>query len=106
MWFKAPDSPTKARLRYEIKTLKQRLKRQSKKINTMKELVKELKRKTNIKDDLSNILEENFKDFPIHLFRNEANNKKLCTHEYRYSHMVKEFSKTVYLTPINSLESC
>lgn len=89
-------SPTKQKLRREVKVLQQRLKRRDKKIKEFSDIIKVLKKKLDSPQTVIEKLQDNFSGFPLELLISNFKNKGNAKTKRHYSEKMKEFALTLY----------
>ena len=89
-------SPQKIKLRRKIKTLKQKLRRREKKIETLNDILRDLKNKNLLSEDIGKIIKQNFSGITKELISFELENKDCKARGRRYSDEVKKFALTLH----------
>lgn len=92
----SPTGTSEIMLRKRIRNLQQKLRRKVVSINNLKDLVKYLKDNNKSCNTLEDVLQANFNDFAIDLFKNEWQNGKSATKRRTYSDEMKKFAMTLY----------
>ncbi|KAI5716664.1 hypothetical protein M8J76_010347 [Diaphorina citri] len=90
----------------KIKTLKQNVKRKTKKIKNLKELTKSLKKKGLAGDDLENLILSEFSGISKEIFSNVHRNAKVVRGGQRYSQELKKFALTLYYNSPQAYRFC
>ena len=89
-------SPKKVKLRRQVKTLKQKLRRKEQKIETLENLVNSLKEENMISNDVGKIIEQNFSGITKELFLSQYKNEKAKSPQgRRYSDEIKKLALTL-----------
>jgi hypothetical protein len=92
---KPTSSPKKQKLRRNVKTLKQKLRRRGKKVESMNEIIKNLKKKEYLSNEIAELLNTNFSGLTNEIMQSELANNNRASKGKRYSDEVKKFALTL-----------
>jgi len=88
---KSELTPTKLKLKRKIKDLQQKIRRQTKKISSLKDIIDNLKRNQLLKEAPAQLLKDQFAGFTLKMLKNEMQNAKRKCKGHRYTEEVKKF---------------
>lgn len=89
-------SPTKAKLRKEIRALKQKVRRRDQKIESLLDMLNLSKKIGLMSNETATMLDETFGLLPADILLNQLKNKNLKPSGHRFSSSLKEFALTLY----------
>jgi hypothetical protein len=81
-------------LRYKVKVLQQKVRRQQSRISNLKDLTRSLKKKGFVDDSVENLLLDRFDGMTLEIFKNQLINAKKLSHGRRYTDELKRFALT------------
>ena len=93
---KSELTPTKLKLKRKIKDLQQKIRRQTKKISSLKDIIDNLKRNQLLKQAPAELLKDQFSGLTLEMLKSELPNAKRKFRGYRYIEEVKNFALTVH----------
>lgn len=88
-------SPIKAKLRYKIKLLQQKLRRRERKITDLESLL-DVAIKKDMSSDCASKMQETFGGMPLEILTSTLNNQERKKNGRRYTPVMKEFALTLY----------
>ena len=89
-------TPTKLKLKRKIKVLQQKIRRQTKKISSLKDIIDNLKRNQLLKEAPAELLKDQFSGLTLEMLKNDMQNAKRKCRGHRYTEEVKKFALTVH----------
>ena len=89
-------SPTKTKLRQKIKTLKQKLRRKEKKIQSLSDVINTLQEKKLLTEDCGTIMERRFSGLTKEIITSELKNNARKSNGKRYSDELKKIALTLH----------
>ena len=86
---KSELTPTKLKLKSKIKELQQKIKRQTRKISSLKDIIENLKSNQLLKQAPAELLKDQFSGLTLEMLKSEMQNAKRKCRGYRCSEEVK-----------------